>query len=322
MNKNKFYNYIKTAVLIISLIFIYENSKKNYESVFTNINLDYQKIFLLIAFFIIIQNLLNMRSFSFLSFTSKYSANFIQWSNLFYLTGLINTSPFWGAGHILRSYEMKKNNYSYKEYVSMYFFIFFWGSLIYSLILIFLSFLSNEVNFYHLSILLTIFTFSLIITSKIFLKLFVKISVKLTSFQFIKKIRFIDYFFKELLKLTKLSTLISNKKVLVNFLFFTVLLICFEYLSFSLIFKILFQTIDSQVLFLFFLSNFLIRCAKPLDNFIGIKESIMGLYAQQLGLLFLEGALIAIIWRLLAIISLVINYIFYYLVNKFLYNET
>ena len=249
MNKNKFYNYIKTAVLIISLIFIYENSKKNYESVFTNINLDYQKIFLLIAFFIIIQNLLNMRSFSFLSFTSKYSANFIQWSNLFYLTGLINTSPFWGAGHILRSYEMKKNNYSYKEYVSMYFFIFFWGSLIYSLILIFLSFLSNEVNFYHLSILLTIFTFSLIITSKIFLKLFVKISVKLTSFQFIKKIRFIDYFFKELLKLTKLSTLISNKKVLVNFLFFTVLLICFEYLSFSLIFKILFQTIDSQVLF-------------------------------------------------------------------------
>ena len=97
---------------------------------------------------------------------------------------------------------------------------------------------------------------------------------------------------------------------------------CFEYLSLNLIFKFLFQNIDSQVLFLFFLSNFLIRCVKPLENIIGIKETILGLHGQQLGLLFLEGALIVIIWRLLAIISLVLNYIFYYLANKILYNKT
>ena len=167
MNKNKFYKYIKTIILIISCIFIYENSKENYESVLININLDYQIIFLSIVIFIIIQNLLNMRSFSFLNLTSKYSANFSQWSSLFYLTGLINQSPFWGVGHILRSYEMKKNNFSHKEYVSMYFFIFFWGSLIYSLILIFLSFLLNEINFYYLSILLSISILSLMATSKI-----------------------------------------------------------------------------------------------------------------------------------------------------------
>ena len=126
MNKNKFYKYIKVIVLIISFIYIYENSKKNYESVFASIYLDYHKIFLSIVIFIIIHNLLCIRSFSFLNLTSKYSAKFSQWSNLFYLTALINLSPLWGAGHILRSYEMKKNNYSYKEYVSLYFFIFFW----------------------------------------------------------------------------------------------------------------------------------------------------------------------------------------------------
>ena len=225
-------------------------------------------------------------------------------------------------GHILRSYEMKKNNFSHKEYVSMYFFIFFWGSLIYSLILIFLSFLFNEINFYYLSILLSISILSLMATSKIALKICAKILKRFIYFKFIKKIRFFDYLFKELLKLIELSTLISNKKVLVNFFFFTVLLMCFEYLSLNLIFKFLFQNIDSQVLFLFFLSNFLIRCVKPLDNVIGIKETILGLHGQQLGLLFLEGALIVIIWRLLGIISLVLNYIFYYLANKILYNKT
>ena len=55
---------------------------------------------------------------------------------------------------------------------------------------------------------------------------------------------------------------------------------------------------------------------KPIDNIIGLKEAILGLYGQQLGLLFVEGALIVVIWRLLGIISLIINFIFYYLVNK------
>ena len=65
----------------------------------------------------------------------------------------------------------------------------------------------------------------------------------------------------------------------------------------------------------FILTTFLIRCVKPLDNIIGAKETIMGLYVQQLGLLFLEGALIVIIWRLLSTISLIINYIFFYFVT-------
>jgi hypothetical protein len=58
---------------------------------------------------------------------------------------------------------------------------------------------------------------------------------------------------------------------------------------------------------------------KPIDNIIGFKETILGLYGQQLGLLFLEGALIVMIWRLLGLISLIINYIIYYVINKFSY---
>ena len=210
---------------------------------------------------------------------------------------------------------MKKNNFSYKEYVSLYFFIFFWSLLIYSLLLISIYYFLFDIKFFYLFILLTVFIISLIITSKIILNFCVKIFKRIIYFRFIKKIRFLNYFIKELLKLTELSALISNKKVFLNFFFYTLLLLCFEYLSLNLIFEILFENVDFQILFLFFLTTFLIRCVKPLYNIIGAKETIMGLYVQQLGLLFLEGALIVIIWRLLSTISLIINYIFFYFVT-------
>lgn len=321
MKKNKIYKYIKFLVIIISFIFLYKNSKENYDSVLNNLNIDYQVILLSIIIIIIIQNLLNIRLFSFLKLTSTYNANFGQWSSLFYLTGLINQSPFWGAGHVFRSYEMKKNNYSHKEYVNMYFFIFLWGMLIYSLILIILSFLFNHINFYTSSLLLILLAFSSIITSKITLKIFLEIFKKFISYKPIKKIKFFDFLFKELLKLLELTFLVSNKKVFQNFLFFTALLLFFEYLLLNIIFKFLIQNTDSQIIFLFFLSNFLIRCVKPVDNIVGIKETLLGLYGQQLGLLFLEGALIVLIWRLLGVISLIINYIFYYLLNQILYKK-
>ena len=225
MNRNKFYKYSKALLIIISFLFLYKNSKENFDSVLNNLNIDYKIIFLSIIIIIIIQNLLNIRSFSFLKLTSKYTANFSQWSSLFYLTGLINQSPFWGAGHVLRSYEMKKNNYSHKEYVNMYFFIFLWGILIYSFILMLLSFLVNEINVYTFSILLILSAFSLIITSKITITFCVKIYKKFISFKFIKKITFFNFVLKELLKMIELSTLVSNKKVFLNFFFFTLLII-------------------------------------------------------------------------------------------------
>lgn len=321
MDKNKFYKYTKTLLIIFSFIFLYKNSKENYQSVLNNLNIDYQIIFLSIIVIIIIQNLLNMRSFFFLKLTSKYNANFSQWSSLFYLTGLINQSPFWGAGHVLRSYEMKKNNYSHKEYVNMYFFIFLWGIFIYSSILILMSFLIKEINFYTFLILLILSAFSLMLTSKLTIELCVKIFKKFISFEFIKKIIFFDFVLKELLKMIKISILVSNKKVFLNFFIFTIFLMAFEFSLLNIIFKFLFKTVDSQIIFLFFLSNFLIRSVKPIDNIVGVKETILGLYGQQLGLLFLEGALIVLIWRLLGVISLIINYIFYYLVDQIQYKK-
>lgn len=321
MKKIKFYKYFKIIIVLTSFIFLYINSKENYENILNNLNLDYQIIFFSILIIMAIQNFLNTRSFFFLRLTSKYNANFSQWSSLFFLTGLINQSPFWGAGHLLRSYEMKKNNYSHKQYVSMYFFIFFWGILIYSTILILLSFLFNEINIFTLSVLLALSVFCFTITFANTLKFCLIIFEKFITLRFIKKIKFFDYILKELFKLLELSFLISKKKVFINFFFFTFLIMCSEYILLNIIFKFLSITTDFKIIFLFFLINFLIRCIKPLDNTIGIKETILGLYGQQLGLLFLEGALIVLIWRFLGVVSLIINYISYYLINKIQYKK-
>lgn len=316
MNKNRLFKYFKFIVIIAAFIFIYLNSVKNFKLVLNNLVLDYQIIIFSILTVIIIQNLVIIRSFNFLKLTSKYNANFIQWGGLFFLTGLINQSPLWGTGHIIRSFEMKKNNYSHKEYFNMYLFIFFWSILIYSITLILSSFLFNKVNFYTLSLLLVLSLLSFIATNIKTLEFCLKIFRRFIQYRFIKKITFSSYFLKQLIKMLESATLISNIKVFKFFFLLTLSIIIFEYSLLSFVFKFLFQKFNFEIIFLFFLINFLIKSVKPIDNLIGIKESILGLYGQQLGLLFLEGAIIGLILRLLGVTSLIFNYFLYYLLNK------
>ena len=61
MNKIKFYKYFKIIVVLTSFIFLYINSKENYENILNNLNLDYQIIFFSILIIMIIQNFLNIR---------------------------------------------------------------------------------------------------------------------------------------------------------------------------------------------------------------------------------------------------------------------
>jgi hypothetical protein len=318
MNINKFYKPIKILIIFISFFFLFINSKENYFIVLNKLTFDVWIIVTIILIVIIMQNLINIRSFYFLKFTSNYNAKFSEWSSLFFLTGLINHSPLWGAGHIIRSYEMKKNNFSHKEYLNMYIFIFFWGILIYSFLLFLSSLFIIDFNFYISIALLILFLFSTILTSKIVLRFCIKILNKLRLYEpFIKK-NFLNFLSKEFTKMAKLSFLTSSYKVFIVF-FFTSLLICLDFFLLNTIFKFLFNTFDFHIFFLFFLSNFLIRTIKPIDNIIGLKEVILGFYGEQLGMLFLEAALIVVILRLVGLISLIINYIIYRFLNKFNY---
>ena len=96
----------------------------------------------------------------------------------------------------------------------------------------------------------------------------------------------------------------------------TIFLFIFEYLIFLLIFKFLFQVIDLNIVSTFFILNYLIKKIPSLDALIGFKESLLGLYFQYLGLLFVEGVIFTLFLRLLNISSILANCLIYFVLKR------
>ena len=67
---------------------------------------------------------------------------------------------------------------------------------------------------------------------------------------------------------------------------------------------------------MFFVLNYLIKKIPSLNGIIGLKESLLGLFAEFIGLLFIEGVIVTITIRLLNITSTFINYIIYFLLAR------
>ena len=316
MIKKNYYLYFKIVISILSFFFLYSFSRKNYQSVLENINIDLFWLVLILALRIFLHSLLSFRAFSFLKLTSQYNKKFIDWSFLYFFTGLMNRSPLWGIGHFIRAKEMKQNNYSYKEYANMHYFIFFWGLLINSFILIILlTFLNNDQNIYFISSLITLFIISIPTLSKRLVKFIYQLTHKIKSKIFLKS-KLFNYLIIKIQGLIIISNNILRIHVFVNFLVITIFLFIFEYLIFLLIFKFLFQIVDLNIVSTFFVLNYLIKKIPSLDGLIGLKESLLGLYFQYLGLFFLEGVIFTLFFRLLNISSILTNCLIYFLLKR------
>ena len=317
MTNYNFFKIFKLILVILSLYFIYKSSDEIYKNILEKNNIKYNWLIFILFVRIILNNLLSFRIFSFLKLTSNYNSTFIKWSYLFFLTGLINISPFWGIGHAVRSHEMKKNGYSIKEYGSMHYFIFFWGLLINSFILIILlTFLNNNQNIYFIPSLITLFVISIPTLSKRSVKFIYQLIHKIKSKIFFLKSKLFNYLIIKIEDLIIISNNILRIHVFVNFLVITIFLFIFEYLIFLLIFKFLFQIVDLNIVSTFFVLNYLIKKIPSLDGLIGLKESLLGLYFQYLGLFFLEGVIFTLFFRLLNISSILTNCLIYFVLKR------
>ena len=85
----------------------------------------------------------------------------------------------------------EQNNFSYSEYINMYLYIVIWDILIYSLILIYVSYIFNVLNFLNFQILFTLVLLTLLSFSKKFLKFLLDFLEKLFNFQSLKKNKFL-----------------------------------------------------------------------------------------------------------------------------------
>ena len=320
INKKNFFSLTKFTLIVITIVFIFINSKENYQDVIWKINFGLFQIFLILLVRFVIQNLLSFRIYYFLKSSSKYSGKFFQWSYLFFYTSLINISPLWGIGHIFRSYEMKKKNYSYKEYLNMYFFLFFWSMLIYSILFCIILFFYNETNIYYNIAIISILLISSLTVSRAFFNLLYKFFFWITQIKSFKNIKLFNDLFKKILDLINISKNILKLKIFCVFGLLTSLIFFFDFTLLYLIFYSIFDQINLNMIVLFFFINFLSKLLKPLDNIFGFREIIFGFYGEQFGILFFEGVLIAFILRLSGVISIILNSLFYKICkNKFSY---
>ncbi len=316
MKYKKFFTILKYTLIVISIIYIYINSKYNLKNVINDIEFDLLVMSFLIIIRLILHNALSLRTFFFLKLTSNYKPKLFEWNRLFFSTALINSMPSWGAGHFIRSFEMKMNNYSHTEYIGMYFFIYFWGILINTILMTGTMVFTNQQNFYFFSILITLFLISTLSISKNLLIIGNNVLKFFLTFKFLKELKFLKYFSKKFLEMISISSKILLFEVFINFTFFTVLTFFLQFYLFFSIFKYIFHFTDLNIILSLFLLNYLLTRIPSVESLIGIKETIFGIFAEQLGFIFIEGVLLSIILRLLNFISLIINYAFGFLTVK------
>jgi hypothetical protein len=314
--KNKTYTILKIIIVIFAFYFLFNNSKDNFKLIFEKINLDSNLIFFLIFIRVFTHNILSMRAFSYLKMTSNYNSSLFEWNKLFFLTGIVNLSPFYGAGHGMRSYEMKKKEFSYKEYVNMQVIVYFWGILINSSLILITSLITNQLNIYTLVLFVLIIIFSLASVSSKFLNFIFNLIYNLNFFKLFNKYKFFNSSKKKFLKILKIMISVIKFRSFITFFLFTITLFVLEFSIFAIILKYIFQILDFKIVVLFFILNFIIKKIPIVDNIPGIKEIILGMYAEQFGLIFLEGVIFSVMLRTLNLFSLFFNCIIYYIFKK------
>ena len=114
---------------------------------------------------------------------------------------------------------------------------------------------------------------------------------------------------------------VSSKKNILYFLFFTFVIFLLEGFSFYLILSNILIEKNFYNLFLFFTLIFYLNKIPYLINFIGFNETIVGIFAQSLGLYFVQGFLIQLMYRLFLYISSFFCCILYYIINLKIINK-
>ena len=310
MNKNLIKNIIKVVIAAVTLLFIYKSSVGYFQIIFDKINLDFLLISCLILLRFFQQIIASLRLFSLLKLISKYNSNFIEWCRLYFSTGLLYLTPLVGAGHIARAYEMKNRQFSYKEYINFQFIIFSWAMLIESFLIFLICIFYNEINVY--------ITISFFIIMLCFLPLLSKnfINILLVLFKKIKVFRFLNKLKLNIERILEIAITSLKKKNFINYFFYTICLFCSELLLFYLILNNIFLINNLEVIFLIFILNFFIRKIPFINNIPGLKEAINGAFAYQFGLVFLEGVLFLVIFRVLNLLAILLNNFFFFLMKK------
>jgi hypothetical protein len=279
----------------------------DFNLVYNKVKLDLKNFIYVFTIFFLILSISSYRFFYLIKKTTKYSANLINWKILYFQSLLMNFFLI-GSGHLLRAIRFKKDNITLVEFAGVHFInlllVIIFNLFFFLLLFYFLSYKKIILIYF-----IIFFIISLILLNK-------------KTYNFLSKI--LEYKFKSIKKKYKdifinfllySNYFFSSKKNISFFLFFTLAIFLLEGFSFYLILSNILLDKDFYNFFLFFVLVFYLNKIPYLLNFIGFNEIIVGIFAQSLGLHFIQGSLIQLTYRLFLYMTSIFSFALYYLIN-------
>jgi hypothetical protein len=303
--RKKKFNIFLLFFWLTSIIYLSYKIINNFNEFSLEVKIEFKQLFFVLIFFLILLNIYSYRFFFFLKKLNKYSIKFIDWSELFFKSSLMNLF-LQGSGHLLRAIELKKKNVSYETFININFFIFILNFFFFNIFFLTILYFIREERIIFIVFILILFL-CILIKKNFFLILinFIK-----TKFKFFKKNL---YYFKNSFAFN--FDFFFSGKNLVIFFFLTFIIFLNEFFIYYIIITNILYSVSFFQITLIFILIFALNSVPFLRNLVGVNELIVGTFVEILNLYFIGGAFIHFIVRLIGSASVIILSVFYYFLS-------
>ena len=302
-------NMKKTLYLFIFLLcsyylyIEYQKSSVNFSEILLN---NFPKILLATFLYLFYLNFLNLRFFFFLKKITLYTANFFDWSKIFFTSTFMNITIF-GSGHLMRIIHLKKKKVGINDYSVML------------VILSILTLITYLFCFFFELLILTSEIFYFMLIMALFLIILIFSIFNLFLNRILSALKFQNYFFKKLkFFYSELNTILKNKFFLLKLITITIFIHLFDLIVFLLISSILISNENFFNLFILFFLYFILNKIPIFSTIPGINEIIIGYFGASLGFYFFESAMINLFIRGFLYTNVILSYIFTTIVSRFM----
>lgn len=300
---------IRKLIFLFCIIFICYKIFNNIDDIISKIENNLEITLIIFLLLIVHHNFLSLRVYLIYKLCASYSKKYFVWSKLYFES--ISLNIFLShSGSLYRANILKKQGVPYKSFIALFYILYL------SYLLINLTYINFELLFFS-----NLDNQILILILIIILFLFFSLFFLLKILNFISKIRFLNknFFLKKIKKIFDyiyvfIKESLNNKIIKILFSLVSLSHIL-ELLLFYLSFNIFFPEYDIDIFFIFFAFSFILDRVPGIGNIPGLNEIIYAGVISVYGFIFLDAVLVKFLLRMIGLISILSNLLFYHVYN-------
>jgi len=312
---NKRYLILKNIFIAACIIFLCREIYKNFSLIENLILSNYMLIVIVIFLKIFHLNAISHRNYTIFKICANFKGKFIDWSQIFYESLILNVLIS-HTGSVYRAIETKKRGLEYKKYIGLFYILFISYILINVMLVFFELAFIKEVSLQFKINLLAIFLS--LLTLSVYAPKIIEIIINQNTY--FKNI----YKFKIIKKIVNIYHIIFSfiknqsflKKTILYLLGYGIIIHLIEIYIFYISKNIILINLELEILLILFGINFILDRVPYISNIPGINEVLFASISIPLGLYFEQGLLLKFLLRLTGVISIIINYLSFYFLNK------